>query len=157
ISLILLFIVSFLSLSILITTFKQSKCDNNSYGNKKFYESLFKTEFFINEIIEKQIILNEDVFGAFNENDLIIAIQVQHRSNYLKISINLLKKLKGIEQTLLLFSYSFFDPEINKIVREIKFAKVMQIIFPNSTQLFPRSFPVMILMIVREKCQKKRQ
>ncbi|RWS19636.1 hypothetical protein B4U80_08067, partial [Leptotrombidium deliense] len=79
----------------------------------------------------------------FNDSvdDIIIAIQVHNRSNYLKTTLDSLAKVKGIEKTLLIFSHDVFDPKINVIVRSIKFAKVMQIFYPNSTQLFPHSFP----------------
>ncbi|RWS20564.1 uncharacterized protein B4U80_06677, partial [Leptotrombidium deliense] len=96
---------------------------------------------FINENNEKQIMVNQQIFGSLKSDDTIIAIQVHNRSDYLKIAIDALEKVKGIEKTLIVFSHSVFDPKINKLVRNIKFAKVMQIFYPYSTQLFPHSFP----------------
>ncbi|RWS21085.1 alpha-1:6-mannosyl-glycoprotein 2-beta-N-acetylglucosaminyltransferase-like protein, partial [Leptotrombidium deliense] len=95
----------------------------------------------VNELNQKQEILNENLFGSFESKDTIIAIEVNDKIESLKITIESLEKVKGIEKTLLIFSHSFFDTKINEIVKSIKFAKVMQIFYPHSTQLFPHSFP----------------
>ncbi|RWS21280.1 alpha-1:6-mannosyl-glycoprotein 2-beta-N-acetylglucosaminyltransferase-like isoform X2 [Leptotrombidium deliense] len=96
---------------------------------------------YISELNEKQEILNENLFGPFKADDTIIAIQVHDKIHYFNKTIDGLSKVKGIEKTLLIFSHSIFHPEINRIVKNIKFAKVMQIFYPNSTQLYPKTFP----------------
>ncbi|RWS21789.1 alpha-1:6-mannosyl-glycoprotein 2-beta-N-acetylglucosaminyltransferase-like protein [Leptotrombidium deliense] len=92
-------------------------------------------------INQKQEIRNQNLFSSFKSDDTIIAIQVHNRSEYLKLTVSALQKVKGIEKTLIIFSHSVFDHEINKIVEEVKFAKVMQIFYPFSTQIFANSFP----------------
>ncbi|RWS20569.1 alpha-1:6-mannosyl-glycoprotein 2-beta-N-acetylglucosaminyltransferase-like protein, partial [Leptotrombidium deliense] len=93
------------------------------------------------ELNLEQKILNENIFGPFKPEDTIIAMQVHDRIDYFTLAISALQQVRGIERTLLIFSHDVFDSEINRIVRGIKFAKVMQIFYPNSTQLFPHSFP----------------
>ncbi|RWS21501.1 alpha-1:6-mannosyl-glycoprotein 2-beta-N-acetylglucosaminyltransferase-like isoform X2 [Leptotrombidium deliense] len=130
---------------------KSSTVDVESDGMKAFYEEsdpylieLSKTsdlQSLVNELNQKQEILNENLFGPFEADDTIIAIQVHNKIDFLKLTIESLEKVKGIEKTLIIFSHSLFDVNINKIVRSIKFAKVMQIFYPYSTQIFPNSFP----------------
>ena len=47
----------------------------------------------------------------------------------------------GIENTLIVFSHDFWDPEINKLVASVDFAKTMQIFYPYSIQTHPKRFP----------------
>lgn len=87
----------------------------------------------------KQSILNEVRFPA--EPQLVLVIQVHNRPEYLKLLIESLQKVKGVEDFLLIFSHDYFLEEINSIVQDIEFCKVLQIFFPFSTQLYPNEFP----------------
>ncbi|RWS19612.1 alpha-1:6-mannosyl-glycoprotein 2-beta-N-acetylglucosaminyltransferase-like protein, partial [Leptotrombidium deliense] len=95
----------------------------------------------VNKINEKEEIFNENLFGPLKAEDAIIAIQVHNRSDYLNLTIDALRKVEGIEKTLIIFSHSIIDRTINEIVGNVKFAKVLQIFYPYSTQIFPNSFP----------------
>ena len=94
--------------------------DNKS---EKLIEDLQKTIQLINE---KQEILNFEIFGPLLANDLVVVIQVHNRVQYLSALIESLERTKGINQTLLIFSHDFFDPQINSIITSIKFCKVSQ-------------------------------
>ncbi|RWS23745.1 alpha-1:6-mannosyl-glycoprotein 2-beta-N-acetylglucosaminyltransferase-like isoform X3, partial [Leptotrombidium deliense] len=142
------FFVYIFIMCIFLINIREETSDKNS-DSVKTNMSLFFTEVrsesvlksYVDEINRKQEIFNEYLFGPFEADNTIIAIQVHDRSDYLKLTIDSLEKVKGIEKTLLIFSHDIFDPEINEIVRGIKFAKVMQIFYPYSTQLFPNTFP----------------
>ncbi|RWS09928.1 alpha-1:6-mannosyl-glycoprotein 2-beta-N-acetylglucosaminyltransferase-like protein [Dinothrombium tinctorium] len=85
--------------------------------------------------------LNFDKFGSLNSNDFIIVVQVHRRVKYLKLLIESLQQVIGIERTLLVFSHDFYEEEINRVIESILFARVVQIFFPFSIQLFPNTFP----------------
>uniref|UniRef100_A0A0N5AD62 Alpha-1,6-mannosyl-glycoprotein 2-beta-N-acetylglucosaminyltransferase n=1 Tax=Syphacia muris TaxID=451379 RepID=A0A0N5AD62_9BILA len=86
-------------------------------------------------------VLNTDKFGPANESKFIIVVQVHTRIEYLKYLISSLEQAKGIENGLLIFSHDYFSSEINNIIRNITFCRVMQILYPYPVQLFPTSFP----------------
>ncbi|RWS25329.1 alpha-1:6-mannosyl-glycoprotein 2-beta-N-acetylglucosaminyltransferase-like protein [Leptotrombidium deliense] len=105
------------------------------------WESVDELREIITKINERQLIRHEVKFGAITNNDDIFVIQVHNRSDYLKILIDSLGDVRGIEKALLIFSHDLFEPKINEIIRNITFCKVMQIFFPFSKQLYPDSFP----------------
>lgn len=89
-----------------------------------------------------QTLRNEDKFRSVRQkDDLVIVVQVHNRPEYLKLLVESLKKSKGIENVLLVFSHDFWSPEINEIVSSIDFCLVLQIFFPFSIQLYPHEFP----------------
>jgi len=49
--------------------------------------------------------------------------------------------MEGIEETLLIVSHDGFFPEMDAIVKRIRFCQVKQIYAPFSPHLFPNSFP----------------
>ncbi|KAF9410209.1 hypothetical protein HW555_010646 [Spodoptera exigua] len=92
---------------------------------------------------DAQTIYNEDIFGAVQNDTVIIAIQVHTRLTYLRHLIVSLAQAKEIDKTLLIFSHDYYDEEINSLVRSIDFTKVMQIFYPYSIQTHPHEFPGM--------------
>ncbi|CAH0698211.1 unnamed protein product [Spodoptera exigua] len=92
---------------------------------------------------DAQTIYNEDIFGAVQNDTVIIAIQVHTRLTYLRHLIVSLAQAKEIDKTLLIFSHDYYDEEINNLVRSIDFTKVMQIFYPYSIQTHPHEFPGM--------------
>ncbi|KAG7259677.1 hypothetical protein CRUP_021682 [Coryphaenoides rupestris] len=87
----------------------------------------------------KQFVLNADRFPE--EPQLVLVIQVHDRPDYLRLLIRSLEATAEVQGFLLIFSHDFFSEEINSLVQQISFCKVMQIYFPFSTQLYPDSFP----------------
>lgn len=95
----------------------------------------------IDEINSVQSVLGLDKFDLFDENDVIILIQVHNRAQYLYALIESLRQAQHINQTLLVFSHDLFDVHINALIKRIDFAKVIQIFYSNSIQLHPTEFP----------------
>ena len=67
--------------------------------------------------------------------------QVHNRIQYLRQLIVSLSQARGIESALLVFSHDFWDPEINRLVASVDFAKTMQIFYPYSIQTHASEFP----------------
>ncbi|NP_001077344.1 alpha-1,6-mannosyl-glycoprotein 2-beta-N-acetylglucosaminyltransferase [Danio rerio] len=89
-----------------------------------------------------QNLKNEEKFRAVRQkDDLVIVVQVHNRPEYLRLLVDSLRKSKGIENILLIFSHDFWSPEINQIVASVDFCLVLQIFFPFSIQLYPQEFP----------------
>ncbi|VDN57790.1 unnamed protein product [Dracunculus medinensis] len=93
---------------------------------------------FLNENSE---VLNVNKFGPVQNSKIIIAVQIHNRIEYLRHLIDTLEKAKNIEDSLLIFSHDFASIEINKLIRDIKFCRVMQIFYPYNIQLFPNIYP----------------
>ncbi|XP_067894995.1 alpha-1,6-mannosyl-glycoprotein 2-beta-N-acetylglucosaminyltransferase [Heterodontus francisci] len=88
-----------------------------------------------------QTVRNQETIKTRPPNDLVVVVQVHNRPEYLQILVNSLRKVKGIENVLLIFSHDFWSPEINHILAGIDFCQVLQIFFPFSIQLYPNEFP----------------
>ncbi|XP_078090279.1 alpha-1,6-mannosyl-glycoprotein 2-beta-N-acetylglucosaminyltransferase [Mustelus asterias] len=88
-----------------------------------------------------QTVRNQDTVKARPANDLVLVVQVHNRPEYLQLLVNSLRKAKGIENVLLIFSHDFWSPQINQIVASVDFCQVLQIFFPFSIQLYPNEFP----------------
>lgn len=71
----------------------------------------------------QESILNLNQF-KFDDIDSVVIVQVHNRVLYLKLLIDSLSKVKGIDKTLLIFSHDLFDLEINRLIEDIKFCKV---------------------------------
>ncbi|KAG9344803.1 hypothetical protein JZ751_010490 [Albula glossodonta] len=88
-----------------------------------------------------QTIRNEDKFKNRPKDDLVVLVQVHNRLENLKLLIESLRRARGIENVLLVFSHDYWSPEINQVVTAIDFCPVLQIFFPFSIQLYPQEFP----------------
>ncbi|CAM4686084.1 unnamed protein product [Leuciscus chuanchicus] len=89
-----------------------------------------------------QTLKNEEKFhNVRQKDDLVVVVQVHNRPEYLRLLVDSLRKAKGIEKVLLIFSHDFWSPEINQIVASVDFCLVLQIFFPFSIQLYPQEFP----------------
>lgn len=74
---------------------------------------------------EEQYIHNLERFGlSLGPESVVIVVQVHDRSNYLRILLDSLRKVKGIEKTLLIFSHDVFSAELNSIIESIDFCPV---------------------------------
>ncbi|CAF0747884.1 unnamed protein product [Rotaria sordida] len=88
----------------------------------------------------EQFMYNNYLFSS-KTTRYILLVQVHTRVVYLKKFIEMLQAVQTINQTLLIFSHDFIDPEINTLVTNIKFVPVIQIFYPFSQQLYPDEFP----------------
>jgi ribosomal protein S28E/S33 len=83
----------------------------------------------INEINEKQKVLNYEIYGPLKEKDIVIIVQVHNRVQYLSALIKSLEQTKHINEVLIVFSHDIYDYQINSIVNSIKFCKVSHSLF----------------------------
>ncbi|KRG02374.1 alpha-1,6-mannosyl-glycoprotein 2-beta-N-acetylglucosaminyltransferase isoform X2 [Drosophila mojavensis] len=90
---------------------------------------------------EMQLVLNEETFGPLQNDSVIIVVQVHTRINYLRHLIVSLAQARDISKSLLIFSHDFYDDDINDLVQQIDFCKVLQIFYPYSIQTHPHEFP----------------
>jgi len=71
----------------------------------------------------EQFMYNKNLFST-STTRYILLVQVHTRVIYLKKFIEMLKSVQNINQTLLVFSHDFINPEINILVRNITFVPV---------------------------------
>ncbi|CAF1362540.1 unnamed protein product [Rotaria sordida] len=88
----------------------------------------------------EQFMYNNYLFSS-KTTRYILLVQVHKRIVYLKKFIEMLQAVQTINQTLIIFSHDFIDPELNILVTNIKFVPVIQIFYPFSQQLYPDEFP----------------
>ncbi|CAJ2673723.1 unnamed protein product [Trifolium pratense] len=84
---------------------------------------------------------NLDLFPNLAKDAIIIVLYVHNRPQYLKVVVESLSKVVGINETLLVVSHDGYFEEMNEIIRGIRFCQVKQIYAPYSPHLFPNSFP----------------
>ncbi|GMR47870.1 hypothetical protein PMAYCL1PPCAC_18065, partial [Pristionchus mayeri] len=95
----------------------------------------------VNYLNENFAVLNTDRFGPVENAKTVIVIQVHSRLEYLKYLVSTLSMTRGIEDALLVFSHDINIESIDNLVRNITFARVVQIFYPYNMQLFPHVFP----------------
>ncbi|XP_064101796.1 alpha-1,6-mannosyl-glycoprotein 2-beta-N-acetylglucosaminyltransferase-like isoform X2 [Macrobrachium nipponense] len=95
----------------------------------------------VQEINNRQLIRNENVFGPVGNDTRIFIVQVHRRLENLRYLVESLGKVKGINESLVILSHDFWDPTINDFVGSITSFRVLQMFFPFSVQLYPNTFP----------------
>ncbi len=83
----------------------------------------------INDMNEKQKVLNYEIYGPLKEKDIVIIVQVHNRVQYLLALIKSLEQTKHINEVLIVFSHDIYDNQINSIINSIKFCKVSHTLF----------------------------
>ena len=78
---------------------------------------------FVQQMNKEQTMYNREFFHP-QRTRYILLVQVHTRVVYLRKFIEMLKSVKMIEQTLLVFSHDFLDPDINALVQNITFVPV---------------------------------
>ena len=81
----------------------------------------------------EQHMYNSNLFSP-NATRYILLVQVHTRVVYLKKFIEMLKAVRTIEQTLLIFSHDFIDPDINALVTNITFVPVSCFAFSQNSR-----------------------
>ena len=71
----------------------------------------------------------------------IIVVMVHNRPKYFQAVLRSLERVRGIEKALLVVSLDYLSPELDSIIRSIKFCAVVQLFCSASQQLFPTQFP----------------
>ncbi|PQQ20751.1 alpha-1 6-mannosyl-glycoprotein 2-beta-N-acetylglucosaminyltransferase [Prunus yedoensis var. nudiflora] len=84
---------------------------------------------------------NLDLYPSLDEDHITIVLYVHNRPQYLKVAVDSLSRVVGINGTLLIVSHDGYFEEMNKIVEGIRFCQVKQIFAPYSPHVYPNSFP----------------
>lgn len=79
----------------------------------------------LDRVNREQFIHNLHKFGLKLKTDsVVMVIQVHDRAQYLQILVDSLRKVKKIEETLVIFSHDVYTEALNKIVQSIDFCPV---------------------------------
>ncbi|CAL4146366.1 unnamed protein product, partial [Meganyctiphanes norvegica] len=95
----------------------------------------------IQQINNEQLIYNLNKYGPITNDTIVFIIQVHNRLVNLKYLVESLAAAQGINSSLVVFSHDLWNPEINKFIKNITAFRHMQMFFPFSIQLNPRTFP----------------
>ncbi|CAL0328408.1 unnamed protein product [Lupinus luteus] len=84
---------------------------------------------------------NSDLYPNLGKDRIVIVLYVHNRPQYLRVVVDSLSRVEGINETLLIVSHDGYFEDMNKIIDGIRFCQVKQIYAPYSPHLFPKSFP----------------
>ncbi|XP_055349424.1 alpha-1,6-mannosyl-glycoprotein 2-beta-N-acetylglucosaminyltransferase-like [Paramacrobiotus metropolitanus] len=90
-----------------------------------------------------QLIFNGETHGGFSvaPETPVFIVQLHDRIPYIQAIIQSLRAVRGINQSLIIFSHDVFSKEINDVIQGMQFARVMQIYYPYSIQMYPNGYP----------------
>lgn len=74
---------------------------------------------------------NLDLFPSLKEDRVNIVLYVHNRPEYLRLVVDSLSAVEGINETLLVVSHDGFYEEMNAIVESIKFCQVSSVFFTS--------------------------
>nr|CAH8854199.1 unnamed protein product [Trichobilharzia regenti] len=124
---------------------------SNTPSHLQSITSISNLRQYISSLNSDQFVQNEDIYGHLPTKDNfnhiksapehVILIQVHNRTLELTLLIESLRRVKGIEKALVIFSHDFYSDEMNNLIASIRFTRTVQIFYPHSTQIFPNSFP----------------
>lgn len=86
-------------------------------------------------------VLNWDKYRPVHAETTIIIVHVHKDVERLQYLIISLGQVRYIWRVLLIFSHSYYDDEINNLIKRIDFCRVLQIFYPYSMQMYPSQFP----------------
>ncbi|KAE9621215.1 hypothetical protein Lal_00000658 [Lupinus albus] len=84
---------------------------------------------------------NSDLYPNLGKDRIVIVLYVHNRPQYLRVVVDSLSRVEGINETLLIVSHDGYFEDMNKIIDRIRFCQVKQIYAPYSPHLFSNSFP----------------
>lgn len=96
---------------------------------------------YITRYNSEEQVLNLDIFGPLKPSDPVFVIFVDKYKVNLKYLLVSMTNVAGIEDALIIFSHSRFDENVNNLIKIIDFARVLQIFYPYSMQIYPNEFP----------------
>lgn len=99
-----------------------AKLDKLKTTDKMITDPIIRIREQVNEINEKEVIINDDKFLTF---DLVMIIQVHRRTEYLKMLLESLRNARDISKVLLVVSFDYYDDELFSVVEKVDFCKVM--------------------------------
>lgn len=72
----------------------------------------------------EQVIFNADKFPKLAPDGIVLIVQVHRRDGYLRELFNSMRKVRGIENVLLVISHDYFYDDIMKLVKSVDFCRV---------------------------------
>lgn len=75
----------------------------------------------------EQLVRNDNLFSALQNDSVVIIVQVHNRIEYLQHLVASLANAKDISKALLVFSHDYYDDGINDLVQSIDFCRVLQV------------------------------
>lgn len=86
-------------------------------------------------------VLNEASFGPVLGDTPVLAVRVARDAARLQYLVASLARVRNIRSAVVVFSHSFYDERVDRLINSITFCMVLQVYFPNSLQLFTNAFP----------------
>ncbi|CAL8101416.1 unnamed protein product [Calicophoron daubneyi] len=105
---------------------------------------------YIRRMNAEQHIANEKSFGRLPSQDnpglqsspaSVFVIQMHNRPDELEVLLSSLSKVKGIKESLIIFSMDVVSDVLIKLINGVQFARTASIFFPHSIQTFSDIFP----------------
>ncbi|KAI5644401.1 n-acetylglucosaminyltransferase II (MGAT2) domain-containing protein [Phthorimaea operculella] len=91
---------------------------------------------------KNETILNERTFDCSAKwDEVILVVMVKELTESFKFLLTSLSQVREIESVLLIFSHSYYDENLNELIRDVNFCRVQQIFYPYSLQVNPNTFP----------------
>ena len=82
----------------------------------------------IERLNSEQYVNNIDKFGlALGSESIVMVIQAHNRVDHLRLLVNSLSKVRGIENVLLIISHDVYSHQLNELVLSISFCPVSRI------------------------------
>ncbi|XP_041374168.1 alpha-1,6-mannosyl-glycoprotein 2-beta-N-acetylglucosaminyltransferase-like [Gigantopelta aegis] len=72
---------------------------------------------------------------------IIILVQVHSRPDQLQMLIDSFRKMRYINETLVIFSHDFYSQDVFDVIAKIDFCPYMQIFYPYAIQVYNSQFP----------------
>lgn len=73
---------------------------------------------------KEQRIRNVDKYPPMAEDGIVLIVQVHRRDGYLRQLFNSMRKVRGIEEVLLVISHDYYYDDIMKLVQSVDFCRV---------------------------------
>ena len=85
---------------------------------------------------------NKDKFSVkLTADSIVILVQVHSRADQLQMQIDSFRKIRYINETLVIFSHDFYSPHVFDVIAKIDFCPYMQIFYPYPIQVYSKQFP----------------
>ncbi|XP_041374169.1 alpha-1,6-mannosyl-glycoprotein 2-beta-N-acetylglucosaminyltransferase-like [Gigantopelta aegis] len=85
---------------------------------------------------------NEQTFTPrLTSESIVILVQVHNRPDQLQMLIDSFRKMRYINETLVIFSHDFYSRYVFNVIARINFCPCMQIFYPYAIQVYNSRFP----------------
>ena len=85
---------------------------------------------------QEQVVLNADRFPELASDGIVLIVQVHRREGYLKQLFNSMRKVRGIENVLLVISHDYYYDDMMKLVQTVDFCRVSRGVGIHGINLF---------------------